>query len=60
MAASGSRIAEALGGLLVDDNRVPLQAAGLARIKSQLREIQAAMAARHIPAGCARARRLFA
>lgn len=60
MAASGSRIAATLGGMLVDDNRVPLQAAGLARIKAQLREIQAAMAARDIPAGSARARRLFA
>lgn len=60
MAASGHRLAETLGGLLVDDNRVPLQAVGLARIKTQLREIQAAMAARDIAAGSARARRLFA
>jgi hypothetical protein len=60
MAASGQRLAESLGGLLVDDNRVPLQAPGLARIKAQLREIQAAMAAREIPAGGPRARRLFA
>ena len=60
MAACGSRMAEALGGQLVDDNRVPLQAAALARIKAQVRGIQAVMAARGIPAGSALARRLFA
>lgn len=60
MAAAGAQIAETLGGLLVDDNRVPLQAPGLARIKTQLVEIQATMAAQDIPAGSARALRLFA
>ena len=60
MAACGGRLAQALGGKLVDDNRVPLQAESLARIKAQLRAIQTAMAAREIPAGSARARRLFA
>jgi hypothetical protein len=53
-------LANALGGFLVDDNRVVLQAAGLERIKAQLREIHDAMAARDIPAGGQRAQRLFA
>lgn len=60
MAAAGTQIAETLGGLLVDDNRVPLQAPGLARIKAQLRGLQEAMASQGIPAGGARALRLFA
>lgn len=60
MAAAGTQIAEALGGLLVDDNRVPLQAPGLARIKAQLHGLHEAMAGHGIPAGGARALRLFA
>ncbi|HXF65985.1 MAG TPA: cell division protein ZipA C-terminal FtsZ-binding domain-containing protein [Burkholderiales bacterium] len=52
-------LAASLGGRLVDDNRVPLTEAGVARIEQQLRSIQAAMAARGIPAGSARALRLF-
>jgi hypothetical protein len=39
---------------------VALQAAGVERIKAQLREIHDAMAARDIPAGGSRAQRLFA
>ena len=39
---------------------VALQAAGVERIKAQLREIHDAMAARDIPAGGQRAQRLFA
>jgi hypothetical protein len=60
MARVGSLLAGVLGGFVVDDNRVALQAAGVARIKTQLREIHDAMAARDIPAGGARAQRLFA
>jgi hypothetical protein len=60
MARVGGLLAAALGGFLVDDNRVALQAAGMARIKLQLREIHDAMAARNIPAGGPRAQRLFA
>lgn len=60
MAHAGTEIAEALGGFVVDDNRVPLQDAGLARIKTQLQGICAAMAERQIPAGSPRAQRLFA
>ncbi len=60
MARAGSELAEALGGFVVDDNRVPLQAAGIARIKSQLKSIQDTMTAHEIPAGSPRAQRLFA
>ncbi len=60
MARVGGMLANALGGFLVDDNRVALQAAGVERIKAQLREIHDAMAARDIPAGGQRAQRLFA
>ncbi len=60
MAHVGAMIAEALGGFVVDDNRVPLQDAGLARIKTQLQGICKTMAERQIPAGSPRALRLFA
>lgn len=60
MARVGGLLANELGGFLVDDNRVALQAAGVERIKTQLREIHDAMAARDIPAGGSRAQRLFA
>jgi len=43
----------------VDDNRAALSEAGTARIKEQLRSIHAAMAKRGVPAGGARALRLF-
>ena len=51
--------AVAIGGCLVDDNRTELSEAGISRIKEQVRSIQAAMAARDVPAGSARALRLF-
>jgi hypothetical protein len=51
--------ATAVGGRLVDDNRVALSDAGVSRIKEQLRSIHAAMEMRGIPAGGARALRLF-
>lgn len=60
MAHAGAVIAETLGGFVVDDNRVPLQDAGVTRIKTQLQGICAAMAGRQIPAGSPRALRLFA
>lgn len=60
MARVGGLLANALGGFLVDDNRVALQAAGVQRIKAQVQEIHGAMAARDIPAGGQRAQRLFA
>jgi len=51
--------AVALGGRLVDDNRTALSEAGIARIQEQVKSIQAAMAAQEVPAGSARALRLF-
>jgi hypothetical protein len=54
-----NRLTAALGGRLVDDNRTVLSEAGIARIKDQVRSIHAAMAGRAIPAGSARALRLF-
>ena len=60
MARVGGLAAEALGGFLVDDNRIALQPAGVERIKAQLRDIHETMAARGIPAGGSRAQRLFA
>lgn len=60
MVQAGGELAEALGGFIVDDNRVPLQAEGIARIKAQLRELHDTMATHGIPAGSTRAQRLFA
>ncbi len=60
MVMTGTALAEDLGGQLVDDNRTPLQQAGLNRIRQQLQDIHAAMAARDIAAGSPRALRLFA
>jgi FtsZ-interacting cell division protein ZipA len=60
MVEAGTAIAEHLGGIVVDDNRMPLQQSGLARIRRQLQDIHAAMAARDIAAGSPRAQRLFA
>ncbi len=48
-----------LGGIIVDDNRVPLSDSGIQRSKQQLVEIQSAMQKKHITAGGASALRLF-
>lgn len=55
----GRSIAQALGGKLVDDNRVALNEAGIAKIRQQLAAIHATMEARGVNAGGARALRLF-
>lgn len=60
MARTGDALAGTLGGFVVDDNRVALQAAGIERIKLQLQEIHRTMTAHDIPAGGSRAQRLFA
>jgi hypothetical protein len=52
--------ADALGGVMVDDNRVPLTETGIRKIKQQLSVIQSVMCARDIPAGGKVAMRLFA
>lgn len=48
-----------LGGIMVDDNRVPLSESGLMKSKQQLIEIQALMKKNHVNAGSASALRLF-
>lgn len=55
----GRNFAGALDGILVDDNRVALNEAGIGKIKQQLREIHAAMDERQVGAGSERALRLF-
>lgn len=48
-----------LGGIMVDDNRVPLSDSGIQKSKQQLIEIQTSMKKNHINAGSASAMRLF-
>jgi hypothetical protein len=59
MLEAAHHLAATLGGTLVDDNRAPFSDAGIARIKEQVRSIHAAMEEREMPAGGARASRLF-
>lgn len=54
-----SRLAATLGGTLVDDNRAAFSEAGIARIKDQVSSLHAKMDLHGIPAGGARALRLF-
>ncbi|SER08982.1 Cell division protein ZipA, interacts with FtsZ [Nitrosomonas sp. Nm51] len=51
--------ANTLGGIMVDDNRVPLSENGLARSKQQLINIQSSMKENNIIAGSPHALRLF-
>ena len=51
--------AATLGGIMVDDNRVPLNDSGLERIKHKVSEIQAVMKLRGFPTGDEIALRLF-
>ncbi len=60
MLETAQGFAATLGGVLVDDNRAPLSAAAVDKIRSQLRTILAKMEAGQVPAGSARALRLFA
>lgn len=48
-----------LGGIVVDDNRVPLSDSGFQKSKQQLLEIQTLMKNNHINAGSPSALRLF-
>jgi hypothetical protein len=59
MVDTGRQLALALGGSLVDDNRTPVTETGLEQIRTQLRQIYAAMEARGIRAGSRLALRLF-
>lgn len=58
-AAVAQQFAAAMNGRLADDNQAPLNAAGLAAIRSQLEPVYAAMATQGIPAGSPQALRLF-
>jgi len=53
------RMADALGGMLVDDNRRPLTEAMLDPFRRQIGQYQAQLAAKGLPAGGALAQRLF-
>jgi FtsZ-interacting cell division protein ZipA len=55
----GRELARELGGMLVDDNRVPLTDNSVRAIQQQLKAIHAKMEARGMPAGSERALRLF-
>jgi FtsZ-interacting cell division protein ZipA len=55
----GGKLAQELGGKLVDDNRVVLNPPGIAKIRQQLGAIQGKMDAYGIHAGSTRALRLF-
>jgi hypothetical protein len=59
MVALAQACASTLGGELVDDNRKPLTAAGLAAIRRSLEQVFRDMESHGIPAGSALARRLF-
>lgn len=48
-----------LGGIMVDDNRVPLTDNGITRSRQQLSKIQSVMEANNIPAGSPNAMKLF-
>jgi FtsZ-interacting cell division protein ZipA len=52
-------MAEALSAAIVDDNRQPLDDAGLSRIRAQLQTLYASMENQGIPAGSPLALRLF-
>lgn len=60
MLATARQLAEALDGVLVDDQHNPLGNAALATIRAKVAELQTQMAAHGIPAGGRRALRLFA
>ncbi len=59
MLATARQLADALDGVLVDDQRNPLADNMLATIRAKVVELQAQMATRGIPAGGRRALRLF-
>jgi FtsZ-interacting cell division protein ZipA len=60
MVRLAGNFADTLGGIMVDDNRVPLNDNGIQKIKQQLIAIESRMSSRHIPAGGEIALRLFA
>ena len=59
MVAFGRKLANEVGGILVDDNLRPLTDTGIEKIRSQLTQIYQRMEARGVPSGSRRALRLF-
>jgi hypothetical protein len=59
MLACARQFAASLNGVLVDDNRIPLNDSGIEKIRQQLRAVYAAMDQHNISAGSSRALRLF-
>lgn len=59
MVAFGRKLANEVGGILVDDNLRPLTDTGIEKIRTQLMHIYERMEARGVPSGSRRALRLF-
>jgi len=59
MVAFGRKLANEIGGILVDDNLRPLTDTGIEKIRTQLMQIYERMEARGAPSGSRRALRLF-
>ena len=59
MVAFGRKLANEVGGILVDDNLRPLTDSGIEKIRTQLLHIYERMEARGVPSGSRRALRLF-
>lgn len=59
MVGFGRKLANEIGGLLVDDNMRPLTEGGIDKIRQQLAAIYLRMEARGVPSGSRRALRLF-
>lgn len=59
MVTFGRRLANEVGGILVDDNLRPLTDGGIEKIRAQLAQIYERMEARGVPSGSRRALRLF-
>lgn len=59
MVAFGRRLANEVGGILVDDNLRPLTDTGIDKIRGQLTQLYERMESRGVPSGSRRALRLF-
>ena len=59
MVAFGRKLANEVGGILVDDNLRPLTDTGIEKIRTQLMHLYERMEARGVPSGSRRALRLF-
>ncbi len=59
MVGFGRKMANEVGGILVDDNLRPLTDTGIEKIRTQLMQIYERMDARGVPSGSRRALRLF-